>query len=159
MTTVTFQDGKVVVRDGKVGTEADCCCCPCVQIRIVNTKTGNTLTYDYRFSGDLLTYGTPEAYELAFNFGVMNEVRFDNFVVDPNAEIEPGRSSWVLTSGTNGFLYYFDNECREFGGYPLRYVVGGVVYDYMLAAGVNNIQDGTVELTFLDADECANPLP
>lgn len=29
MTLITFQGGKAVVRDGKVGTEADCCCgCP-----------------------------------------------------------------------------------------------------------------------------------
>ena len=28
MTLITFQDGKVVLRDGKVGTEAACCCCP-----------------------------------------------------------------------------------------------------------------------------------
>lgn len=29
MTEITFQYGKVVMRDGKVGTEADCCCCQC----------------------------------------------------------------------------------------------------------------------------------
>lgn len=36
MTTITFQDGKAVFRDGKAGTEAGCCCggecaapCPC----------------------------------------------------------------------------------------------------------------------------------
>lgn len=28
MTLVTFDDGKVVLRDGKVGTEEACCCCP-----------------------------------------------------------------------------------------------------------------------------------
>lgn len=30
MTSITFQDGKVVMRDGKVGTEQGCCCgCSC----------------------------------------------------------------------------------------------------------------------------------
>lgn len=28
MTLITFQDGGVVFRDGKVGTEQECCCCP-----------------------------------------------------------------------------------------------------------------------------------
>jgi len=35
MTLITFQDGKPVLRDGKVGTEQGCCCggqCPCVCI-------------------------------------------------------------------------------------------------------------------------------
>jgi hypothetical protein len=30
MTLITFQDGKVVLRDGKVGTEQACCCQECV---------------------------------------------------------------------------------------------------------------------------------
>jgi hypothetical protein len=31
MTLITFQDGKPVLRDGKVGTEQECCCCdPCL---------------------------------------------------------------------------------------------------------------------------------
>lgn len=29
MTLITFQDGKAVMRDGKVGTEQECCCTPC----------------------------------------------------------------------------------------------------------------------------------
>jgi hypothetical protein len=29
VTRITFQDGKVVLRDGKVGTEEACCCCSC----------------------------------------------------------------------------------------------------------------------------------
>lgn len=29
MTLITFQDGKVVLRDGKVGTEQECCCQGC----------------------------------------------------------------------------------------------------------------------------------
>jgi hypothetical protein len=31
MTLITLQDGKIVLRDGKVGTEQECCCC-CVQL-------------------------------------------------------------------------------------------------------------------------------
>ena len=30
MTLVTFQDGSVILRDGKVGTEQECCCVRCV---------------------------------------------------------------------------------------------------------------------------------
>jgi hypothetical protein len=30
MTKITIQDGKIVMRDGKVGTEQECCCAQCV---------------------------------------------------------------------------------------------------------------------------------
>lgn len=41
MTLVTFQDGRVVMRDGKVGTEQACCCNPCC----CNSITLNDLLY------------------------------------------------------------------------------------------------------------------
>lgn len=52
MTSITFQDGKVVMRDGLVGTEQECCCggvgcedCPltcCLTIEGRNTCEGGT---------------------------------------------------------------------------------------------------------------------
>lgn len=29
MTKITLQDGKLIFRDGKIGTEKECCCCNC----------------------------------------------------------------------------------------------------------------------------------
>lgn len=46
MTTVTVQDGKVVLRDGKVGTEAACCCEVC-DVCFVDFSG----TYDFEFTG------------------------------------------------------------------------------------------------------------
>lgn len=46
MTTVTLQDGQVVLRDGKVGTEASCCCEVC-DVCFVNLIG----TYNFDFSG------------------------------------------------------------------------------------------------------------
>jgi hypothetical protein len=34
MTLITFQDGKPVMRDGKVGTEQECCCCDQCKVRL-----------------------------------------------------------------------------------------------------------------------------
>ena len=39
MTLVTFDDGKVVLRDGKVGTEESCCCCPPCNAQGFDTTT------------------------------------------------------------------------------------------------------------------------
>lgn len=51
MTLITFQDGKVVLRDGKVGTEQDCCCsddgeCPCEEAVFETCPEGYTVTFD-----------------------------------------------------------------------------------------------------------------
>ena len=63
MTLITFQDGRAVMRDGKVGTEQDCCCKQC-DLSLSNQSTqpnvsvttdcecnGGTLNGDYAFIG------------------------------------------------------------------------------------------------------------
>lgn len=46
MTLITFQDGKPVLRDGKIGTEQDCCCqqdtCPSECIEGLLISLGNS---------------------------------------------------------------------------------------------------------------------
>jgi hypothetical protein len=45
MTTVTFQDGAVVLRDGKVGTGLECCCEKCVCPQCDNLTVSVSLDY------------------------------------------------------------------------------------------------------------------
>lgn len=58
MTLITFQDGKVVLRDGKVGTEKECCCEPagcgvCVQVDYQWSFTENVCGVAATFSGSV----------------------------------------------------------------------------------------------------------
>jgi hypothetical protein len=47
---ITIQDGKVVLRDGKVGTEEACCCCEFVGCRIYYSPGGSdTDGYEFNF--------------------------------------------------------------------------------------------------------------
>lgn len=63
MTLITVQDGKVVMRDDKVGTEQDCCCgqCgdPCTSTDLEATYQGETLNVgdSVTVGGNLLTEG------------------------------------------------------------------------------------------------------
>ena len=59
MTKITLQDGKVVLRDGKVGTEQECCCKQCVcgdcpeslgfSVTFYGTRDG-TLTFTHPYA-------------------------------------------------------------------------------------------------------------
>jgi hypothetical protein len=59
MTTITAQDGKIVMRDGKVGTEQACCCKQCVcgdcpeslgfSVTFYGTRDG-TLTFTHPYT-------------------------------------------------------------------------------------------------------------
>lgn len=62
MTRISFSDGKVVMRDGKVGTEAGCCCgaapaqCQC---------------------GDTFTLAGPNNVDLTFTFGDASQTTYN----------------------------------------------------------------------------------
>lgn len=67
MTLITFQDGKPVMRDGKVGTEQDCCCgggeCACPDLSgycslVEWTNLGGVCTGTNEFDGDNPGVGT-----------------------------------------------------------------------------------------------------
>ena len=47
MTKITLQDGKVVLRDGKVGTEQGCCCGGGCTTYLLGDLGGYTADYDY----------------------------------------------------------------------------------------------------------------
>lgn len=74
MTLITFSDGKVVMRDDKVGTEQACCCgqCLCGPINL----TVNFSVDEYDFSWDVATEQSPSG------------VWFDYKLFVPNAEME-----------------------------------------------------------------------
>lgn len=77
MTLITFEDGKAVMRDGKVGTEHECCCGDldpgaCPEGVYVN---GPTFTYEWdaALSGWTLVGITPQdANQACFDFADAN---------------------------------------------------------------------------------------
>jgi hypothetical protein len=63
VTRITLQDGKVVLRDGKVGTEEACCCgdCEFVGCRIYYSPGGsNTNGYEFNYWNGILSFDPVE---------------------------------------------------------------------------------------------------
>ena len=93
MTLITFSEGKVIFRDGKVGTELSCCCgspclCPSVTLNVILRVT---LSRSYGICG-VIEFTTPYDIELtdyvapcdeAGNFYVETDV--DATVCDPES--------------------------------------------------------------------------
>ena len=92
MTLITFDDGKVVMRDDKVGTGEGCCCNVC------GTNCTETITVDVSVAG----YETQLVFTVAEGFGFYSELGdgpFDFFDVSAflGCSLVDGVPTWALS--------------------------------------------------------------
>jgi hypothetical protein len=85
MTLITFQDGKVVMRDGKIGTEQECCCedeaGPCVDC--------DNLAYDECPESFEVTFDTEGAFDPDCNTTLTYTITKDQLNAD-----DPSSRGW-----------------------------------------------------------------
>jgi len=76
MTLITFSDGKVVLRDGKAGTETSCCCegtpCTCPNL-LFDVEVQITLARSYGICG-VAEFNTPIVAYLNGNYPCSNNI-------------------------------------------------------------------------------------
>ena len=130
MTRITFQDGKVVLRDGKVGTEDACCCgeCVCPECEGLNVS----VTIEFCGRSVALTIPVPGT-----DFGR------DPIEPGPNDPFDPD-ADYLIVSG--------DMTCGELG--PDEEC--GWFLSLFICYQCNNIQDGEGYNAFIPKgdDDC-----
>lgn len=139
MTLITFQDGMAVMRDGKVGTEQECCCAKCLcdgcpeslgfSVTFYGTKSGtltfthpytapsgvqSAVTCDRYFSSTNIAIGLTEDEAIPFGFSNIATVSVAIACGAENA-VEDGKW-YVLINGTVAINANNDQVPYQFEG-------------------------------------------
>jgi hypothetical protein len=133
MTTITTQDGRIVMRDGKVGTEEACCCCPpacgqnCSQTVTVNVSVAGyaaQLIFTVADGGD-------------FYAEFFNLTDFISVFAFISCALVNGCATWTLVVGVcwengpnqgsedwEGIIDAANDGCPKTGGVPMNVTFG-----------------------------------
>jgi len=126
MTTVTLQDGQVVLRDGKVGTEASCCCEACDVCFVAVGGTYN-FTFDGNCNGNAVNYSGQLVNGSYFSGGVSVTLACTSFepcgaggTIDGLLMIvDDGTCSWEYVLPCDPFSACPSNQITPVGTYTL----------------------------------------
>jgi hypothetical protein len=127
MTLITLQDGKIVLRDGKVGTEEACCCGECPQ-PYGNFIFAGLASCTPAALGD--PFQTEQQAQQAIDFWLAENQNFFDCAILPALEAA-GYSR--ISSGGSGFVYPWCDFCEcPYNGLeaPLYGVQVGWTYVY-----------------------------
>ena len=133
MTRITLQDGKIVLRDGKVGTEQACCCDdePCVC-----PPCSDDFSFSVTWAG--LTATTNICFVDGSYFGVANEFPPNGFItLEVTASCEIG--NWLLAAT----LCYQEGNCNAASRYSLVVPCEDTDADGFPAAGAVTLVEET----------------
>jgi hypothetical protein len=123
VTRITFQDGKVVLRDGQVGTEESCCCEDCVC-----PPCSDSFAFSVQWAG--LTATTTICFLGGSYFGINSNFTETGFVfLEVTATCENG--NWLLAAN----LCYQEGNCGAASRYSLVVPCAGTDADGFPPAG------------------------
>lgn len=152
MTLITWQDGQPVFRDGKIGTEQDCCCsCECAAGDSLTGKTISctatltlpnvpgdcpagtyTVTFQLLWDAGLLNYQGCAAVD--FGGGIFGRV-VALLVCDGETYGPPARWTSVCDFSTNGDCDFQNGTCQ----------IGGFLGFFNPFAGANQHTSSTID--------------
>jgi hypothetical protein len=133
MTTITVQDGQIILRDGKVGTEQECCCIECQC-----PACSETFVFTVVWAGVTATTGQCFGAGNYTGFGFFAD---DNSFAFVNVSATCNQGNWTLEA----VLSYGDPECVGASRYSLQISCADVEEDGFPAAGAVTLQRNSYE--------------